>query len=354
MSRSILNTVGFIAALILLLFFAGVQFVFEVYTRGQVIAINEAKRITIDLKNIHTADASFNDKSVFAQGHITTNEELVDSRFGVRTTNLGLIRSVEYYQWNRTSGRGTHYIKRWYTSPVDSTDFPEDKKNTAITHIDTVRQFTSNAHLGAYKVDPHLLGNLDNNTLSIQFSQAELDEMHETMLAQAQGSKPQADSMKEYYDDLANNRNPEKLVKVVGNYLFYGEDVNDPHIGDMRVQFLAVPMQKASLVGSVVNGTLGPFIDSHGESVEIIRPGTISMQKLLSDREDSHEILLWMMRILMTIFLAAGFSALGEPITRVCSGVPVIRTLYAIHPWLFAAVIAPIVSLLITGIAFMF
>ncbi len=353
MSESILKSLQFIVVFIFLLLFAAVQLGFEVYTRAQITAINEAKSLTVDLKNLNTVDASLNDKSVYAQGQITTTEELVDSRYGIRTKNLALITSVEYYQWDKRSRKGkTRYDLGWHNSPINSADFADDKKNTVITHIDATRQFTSNARLGAYKVDPHLLDNLPQKNLGVQFSQADLDKMHEAILAQAQGSSTQADSIKEYYDDLANNRTPQKLVNVVGNYLFYGEDINDPDIGDVRVQFLVIPMQEVSLIGNVANGTLRPFKDSHGKVVELIGAGKISKQVLLSSGEESSKIFLWLIRIVMVIFIAVSLRYIGEQITRVCSGVPGINVLLAVSPWLFAVVMAPIVSLLIAGIGF--
>lgn len=82
---------------------------------------------------------------------------LRDETFGVRTTQFGLERRVEMYQWRRTA-EGFEPV--WNSAPIASDDFPPGYRNPAGLPIASERWWADDATLAGRPIDREVLATL--------------------------------------------------------------------------------------------------------------------------------------------------------------------------------------------------
>ena len=129
---------------------------------------------------------------------------LQDRVFGVGSTQFGLERRVEMYQWSR-SGPGFQPV--WNSAPIDSATFPAQHRNPPRLPIESERWMTEGATLGGRPLDRPLL----------------------LVLGRWTEIRP------------AFNRLPANLAAALqpeGNGLGSSENPLAPHIGAVRVRWL--------------------------------------------------------------------------------------------------------------------
>ncbi|MGN0838907.1 MAG: TMEM43 family protein [Pyramidobacter sp.] len=168
---------GMVVALVLF-----VAFTIELYwNEGRTVrtsgAINEARSVCVEMKDIAAQPSQYEGKLVHAIGKAETQNVLEDGNFGIKTPGPAVMmsREVQYYQWVETSktekkkklggGEETvttyYYNTEWVRHPVDSMQFREyGDANVPFPHRNFVRAEVENLDVvapdvsfGAYKLN---------------------------------------------------------------------------------------------------------------------------------------------------------------------------------------------------------
>ncbi|MBR4740116.1 MAG: hypothetical protein IK074_03020, partial [Bacteroidales bacterium] len=116
--------------------------------------LNEAQKACVEMENPSKKDIALDGELVCATAVATTQDSLIDTRFGFGTTAISLQRMVEYYQWvehaeskseDKLGGKEVTtttytYTKEWVSSPIQSSTFKDpdyQNKNTVLTQIES-------------------------------------------------------------------------------------------------------------------------------------------------------------------------------------------------------------------------
>lgn len=108
-------------------------------------------------------------------------------------------------------------------------------------------------------------------------------------------------------------------VKLHSGFYYHCDDVHEPKLGDIRLQFLLAGLESTtySLVGQLnESGVIEPFHSKVGQQVLILKPGELSLETMMSQERFSLLVKSWMMRVLGTGLLFIGLSKLVEVLTQ--------------------------------------
>lgn len=239
---------------------------FKGFTR----AANEA--LPLSSRDFH---ASNNGKLVILRDEIHTSETLRDSLYGVISNNsVTLERHVEYYQWRQsdtiinidTTDTTSHsYVsdstkqKHLYSYELitSSWELPSSgyddstRRNDIDTLIDETQFHAAKAFVGLFNIDSLLISKLRaTDTL-------ELDKGLKGM--------------------ILNGITP----VLYDNYFFYGNDPQNPVMGDFKVFFTAASSPTVSILAKQQEKKLTPYQLNERNDLYIIKSGYHSPENLL-------------------------------------------------------------------------
>jgi hypothetical protein len=265
-------------------------------------ALAQGERIVVEA-NPDAVDAALSGKLVHITGPLSTTTPVRDSQFGVGGSDVvRLSRKAEMYQWKETKSTKTHkevgggeetettysYSKVWSDRALDSSRYhsrnghqnPEMPVTSRITD-------SSGARLGAYRVDPGVL--------------KQMDDFAPYPLA---------------------NATPPQGFRVDGDTFYRGSDSGSPAIGDVRVNFTAVTAQTMSVVAAASSNSLAPFHADNGYQIALAAPGVASAVQMLKEQEKSERTLTWIIRGVGFIAMAIGFMLILGPLSTLASILP--------------------------------
>lgn len=140
---------------------------------------------------------------------------LRDREFGVASSQFGLERQVELYQWRRS---GDGFVPVWHGAIIDSSAFPEERRNPSVMPLESRRWWADAPTLAGRPIDREVVVSLGRWT--------------------------------EFRPDFA--RLPGNLAAAFqpeGNGLGSSENPLEPNIGDVRVRWRELVLPE--LVGRV-------------------------------------------------------------------------------------------------------
>ena len=190
-----------------------------------------------------TVDPAMESKLIHIAGDAKAKAPLVDPEFGVSTVALKLDRKVEMYQWKQEEHRETHknlggsetttttysYSKVWSNQAIDSQKFKRasEHPNPAMRYKAS-SLVAADATIGAFRPGSPVLSKLS---------------AQETVRADA----GLLNAIK------AKVRGP---VQINDGQIYLGENVSEPKIGDIRIDYRAVPNGPITVIGSQTGATL--------------------------------------------------------------------------------------------------
>jgi Transmembrane protein 43 len=276
-------------------------------------------------------DPKADGKLVHVTGMMQAATPARDPVFGV--TGPGLVRlsrSVEMYQWkenksshssqsvggSQTTETNYTYEHVWSAQPIASGQFkvPGGHENPPM-QLQSATFDGGTVTLGAYQVDPSLLGKVTD------FS----------------GLQPQSAPPADY--------------RVAGDAFYHGQDANQPAVGDVRVTFSAIPAQTISVAAAQSGGVLTAFHDANGYSIALAEPGVAPAAALFQDAEKSAGRLTWILRGVGFGLMLIGFICMTRPLTMLFAVLPFLESIVGTGAFLVAFTLAVPITLLTIGIA---
>ena len=281
--------------------------------------LKHAQSECVHLPDPAAVDPAFEGKMVHVNGFAATDDILTDSYFGVYTNAVKLIRDVEFYQWVEHSKTETHdklgggeetvttytYSKEWVSSPVDSDSFEDPDYrglNTVKANIEDNTETAANVSLGAYKLTPRLVAQMNN---AVPF---EIEGVEEFAINQIAAEEPES-------------------YHVKGNVAYIGKNPNVAEIGDVRITFTKVMPADVSVLSKIVGNTFEPYVDKNGYDLSRLTEGTESMEAMFATEHSSNKTMAWILRLLGIILVYAGFKSIFEFLTTLLKVVPFLASI---------------------------
>ena len=279
-------------------------------------------------------DSVNNGRLVHVTGDLTVAGPIVDPDFGQRANGVRLLRRVEMYQWKedaqteaRTKLGGAEertttysYERGWSDAPIDSNRFKEPRGHTnPLMTYQTRDTVAAGARLGAFAVPEHLLEGFGTpRPLPANETQANA--------LQIRVSKP---------------------VRVLDGVLYVGRDPQQPSIGDMRISFAEVPVQRASVVAMQSRGSFAPFLTRAGTQVELIAAGDVPATAMFQEAEQENTSFAWILRAAGALLMLVGFGLVLRPLAVAGDVIPLLGDLLragtGIVSFLCTVALAPLV-----------
>lgn len=183
------------------------------------------------LGNDAVPKAASEGRMVLVTGTPTLVQAPRDNDFNVRADSPVLARKVEMFQWHEVRGTGPlSYQQNWIDHPVDSKRFtqPSGHANTQPFPF-TGRVFTaSEVRLGQFILAPAIVQALPGSAHPLPVNLSKLP------------------------------ANLQASLRGQGNYLTTVSRSGTPHLGDLRIQWLAKPFEEVTVVAQVHGKHLRP------------------------------------------------------------------------------------------------
>lgn len=256
-------------------------------------------------------DSGNNGRLIHVSGNLTTAGPVADPDFTVHSPGVRLVRHVEMYQWkeetqteSRTKlGGGEErtttykYVRAWSDKPIDSTRFKDPRGHTNPSMPYQSREvLAAGTRLGGYTVPDSLLRGF-GETKPIAATDAEANALRIRV------NKP---------------------VSVMDGVLYVGRDAQQPAIGDMRLSFAEVPLQKASVVAAQSGTSFAPFATHSGTTVELIAAGDVPAAAMFKAAQDENATLTWILRGVGALVMFMGFGLILRPLGVVGDVIPIL------------------------------
>ena len=270
-------------------------------------------------------------KLVHVTGTMQPTTPARDPVFGVAGDGLlRLSRTVEMYQWkeetssqsqqsaggSKTTETTYTYQHVWSAQPIASGQFkvPANHQNPPMT----LRSATfdgGGVKLGAYGVDPSLLGKVAN------------------------------------FAPFPAQSAPPAGYQAAGDGFYRGQNQNDPAVGDLRVSFSAIAAQTISVAAAQAGGVLTAYRDPDGYTIALAEPGVVPAAALFHDEQRSEGQLTWILRGVGFVAMLIGFVCLTRPLTMLFAFLPFLESLVGAGAFLAALTLAVPITLVTIALA---
>ena len=284
----------------------------------------EMEKVVIDVKS-DKVDSKNDGKLIATNGELINEQELTDEALGVTIKTPKMIRVVEVYQWDEHSstdddGHTTYsYSKKWSDKIIDSGDFHNKNKKNPTTKLFENQTFTSSdVKVGAFS--------LSSNQIERLSTKANF-----------------------------NSYNPEKTkelnLTVSGKYLTNSSDLDNPKIGDTRIEILYHDGSELSVLAVQQGNTFVDYVSKYDKRVNRIMDGTHSGKEMINVIKEEDKFFKWIMRLIGVLLTVFGFAAILKPISAITSFVPILGSIVGGAVALVSLVLGLALSLVIIAVA---
>ncbi|MBI5725635.1 MAG: TMEM43 family protein [Planctomycetes bacterium] len=316
-------------------------------------------------------DPANDKKPVHIQGvQAVTDERLSDPDFaGTSGSFIKLHRKALMYQWRENIRTETKkevggsekkittytYEKVWSDDVIDSGKFNHDAGNTDSAgkvnppskKFDSKMFAASKVTAGAFTLSPGLLGQFSNfQPLAIRPASGPASSpaaAPATMRGAAPAGPPPADHA------------IGTMLKQAGEGYYFGNDPNNPQIGDLKISFEVVKPQPISVLARQVGQTFEPYTpEGETKSVELLSPGTHSKEGMIEQAQAANRMWTWILRLVGFLLMFIGLGMAFKPLSVVGDVIPFIGNLIGAGTGIIAFVIALVCSVITIGIAWLF
>lgn len=319
---------GFLAGLVFL--FIGVSILWnnEERTVKTQKAINEAKKVYIDVKS-NRIDKKNEGKLVATKGKLSTKEDTIlkDKKYGISVNAIKMKRNVEMYQWDEDCETDDNdntkctYKKVWSDTLIDSEDFQESgHENPTSFSVDSDEYVADEVKLGEYILPEELVKKLKYN------------------------KKKDSEELTNEY-----NNSSEKII-VSDRYLTDVKEDN-PEIGNIRISYLYLSPITVSVMGVQTDNTFEAFTSKKGADIYTIVEGNKTGAQILEDMQKSNKIMKWILRFLGTFVIIISFNSMFSFLNTITSKIPVLGSLVSGATNLISDVLGISISLVVIAVA---
>jgi len=312
-----------------------------------------------------------NNQFVLVHDTIRAQQELIDTLFGIKTSDLKLYREIKICQWEEEVTKKTKhkalgattdtikyfYHKTWNTKLIDSERFKyKDKYRNPKNFGFTPAEFTANSiTMGDYTLSPLLKSELKNYTpLSISNTT-----YPKAIIA--------SDTFLCLSHEIATDASIYQHNMLSGSYIYIGSGTPDnPNIGDHKVVFWSIPPNLYSIVGEQNNKTLqtknikdgfivselncGTNFNYDYTDFAIIKAGKNSLNQMYDWAGDENDHLFVIgLRFWGFIFMVGGFKKITAPLVITLSIIPFGRKFSAQAISRLSFLLATSITLLLAG-----
>lgn len=283
--------------------------------------LNEAQGAYVEMENPAKIDPALDGELVHATAVATTQDSLVDARFGFGATAISLERSVEYYQWvehseseseDKLGGKEVTtttytYSKEWVSSPVQSESFKDPEyqnKNMVLAVVDSDVQWAQKVTFGAYTLNDGLVHSISSR----EPVQLAIDEA----------------ILKDLNDGISRIQKKDSLnyVHQTANVLYIGRTPASPEVGDVRITWEKVVPAKVTIISQVDGDTFKPYTAKNGKTFQTLVMGKKDASEIFESEHSTNKILLWVLRILGVILVIAGLKGIFGFLQTILKVVP--------------------------------
>ena len=314
--------------------------------------LNEAQGAYVEMENPSKIDPALDGELVHATALATTQDSLVDARFGFGATAISLQRSVEYYQWvehaeskseDKLGGKEVTtttytYTKEWVSSPVQSSEFKDPEyqnKNMVLTTVDPQTQWAENVTFGAYKLNPAL----SHSISSREPVQLAIDE----------------NILKDLNDGISRIQKKDSLnyVHQDANVLYIGRVPSSPEVGDVRITWEKVVPAKVTIISQVDGDTFKAYKAKNGKTFQTLVMGKKDASEIFESEHSANKVLLWVLRILGIILVIAGLKGIFGFLETLLKVVPFLANILGWGVSLVCTVVGLVWSLIVIALAWL-
>ncbi|KAL7299735.1 hypothetical protein TKK_0007485 [Trichogramma kaykai] len=283
---------SWLTAIIGLILFATAMCIF-VWNEGR--AVKMAYSLDEALNNIAVVQSNvkplpeFEGRLVYVSGPISVSEPLTEPDYGVMVASIKLKRRAQMYQWIEIE---------------EERSFPGAEPTEADKHYYYTTEWRDKL--------------IDSDSFYIRFGHENPKEMpikSQTQIAEEAyiGNFQLGMDLKKKFNDfveVTSDERPErKDIKMHAGLYYYGEDLWEPKVGDIRVQmsYAGKAGDIYSVVGKSENGVIEPFITSHGQEILLQRMHEISVDQMFHLEHRDNYWRTWAIRGIgwLVMFLAA-------------------------------------------------
>ena len=298
---------------------------------NQTLALEEMQSKIVTLPSAKY-DAKYNKKPLLVQGEVVPIQALEDSQFGVKSDGLMLKRKVEMYQWreNKSSksedklGGGTQtvttydYVKEWSTTAISSSSFkhPQEHSNPPMNY--SKETFTTDANLGDFYLSKNIINHF-NSTESFN-------------------------GLSTLPDEIAGFKNHK-------SFLYKGENVNAPSIGDIKISYTQTPKGVYSIAGMAQDKAMVPYLSSNDRDLIFVRTGIVGADTIFKEEFDSNSTLTWILRAVGLILMFVGFMLIMGPLATLANVIPMLGSLVEGASALVAGVLTLLLGSVVIAVA---
>lgn len=90
-------------------------------------------------------------------------------------------------------------------------------------------------------------------------------------------------------------------------------DLNQPALGDVRVNFFYVPYSDVSILAKQQGKGFAPFVTSKGDEIFFVRAGVWTAESILDDEDSSDAMTKWLLRVVGAAVIFGGLTTAAVP-----------------------------------------
>lgn len=283
-------------------------------------AIKEAKDIYVEVKD-GKKETSNDNKVIATSGQMVVNDNVTDSTFGITRKTAVLERVVEMYQWDENCDEDNHctYDSKWadyHLSGGSGHTNPEMPYNNE-------KFYSSNSVMGDFKLTKDNLEFLDANT--------------------------------PYHLDAKDAaRNNMKLVGI--NYLYKGNSMDRPEIGDVRVSFNYMNNDQPvtiSVLGLQKGDNITKYVAKSGKSIIYAEEGVHSGDEMFQTLTKNNKTTTWIFRLIGFVLLTIAFASIFSPLRFFTDRIPVLGNIVSSISGFFSIIAGFAISVIVIAIAWL-
>jgi len=298
---------------------------------NQTLALEEMQSKMVTLHDTKY-DIKYENTPILIQGEVLPKQPLEDTQFGVKSNGLSLHRNVLMYQWRENKhsksedklGGGTEtittydYVKEWSSSAINSSSFrhPQGHINPPLNY--SKETFTTDANLGDFYLSKDIIAHFNHSS--------------------------SFDGLSTLPSEIAGFKNHK-------SFLYKGENLNSPSIGDIKISYTQTPKGVYSIAGMAHDKAIVPYLSSNGRDLIFVRTGVVTADKIFKEEFDANSTLTWILRAVGLLLMFVGFMLLMGPLATLANVIPMLGSLVEGASAMVAGVLTLLLGSVVIAIA---
>ena len=116
-------------------------------------------------------------------------------------------------------------------------------------------------------------------------------------------------------------------LTAINNY-YTNVQNNSPQIGDIRISFKYNDATNVSILAVQNNNSFTPFTESSSYNIYELQEGKLTGKEILQNLTSENNSVKWMLRVVGTLLVIIGFTAMISPLQRLANYIPIFGTIF--------------------------